>query len=675
VVGVVITGLYLQEDSTEQTPQKDTPTERTTKDERREPSATPEATVDQADIDREITRIDVNGRLNFPEDVPSRPVSLTISFLKTGNELPETILNKLESEDLETLSKRYFQTVSEQEPNQISREFIQSSRQSRTIRTNKDGTFRLENVPSGIYQAMVDSDDWQGQTSRRYFMASGRTETMVLDVNQIETLTGRVMDENGNSIAGAIVTSEQFNLRSRTNDKGEFVLSGIPGNESPGTITVTKPGFSDKTLQIESSEEKPLSIVLEAESPARLTVEVVDGNNNPVSNGYVYLVPLYMETPPLKRISEKPIDSIDFNELSNTRWVKRLSGAGSVTFSELRPGPYQAMLIGSEYVASPKPIDLSAGQDASLRVEAARGVDVTVRFTNQETGEPLTGIRPLFKAYGSSGRRLSPGLQISEIPEPGTVRGTLPPGTEELRIELNAEGSFQAVPKQVTFQRDDFPDLQVNVRLDERTTTSDSYRDVQFELTPERMQRSELLDNLQRAQINFWQKATPQVVSFRESGGRELFERSHSIPTGDYRIYGSFKTIDDRFVVLSEESIKPGEGTQTLSLRPVRAGSVTVEAPRSLLASISIIRLGMVPFEIQNPDGNPPGPREYPTTLVNTINPQRATTQFQYVPVNNPLNLIIRKDLKNNGGGGQTDFSIRELSPLSPGESRSITLR
>lgn len=675
LVVVIGTGLYFQDRTTEEPTSQQSPEDTVRETDREEPPASQKTRVSDPETPETESRLTVDGRILFPEGSPPRPLRVEITYLKTKTTLSNRLKSRLDSVGFDRMTKLYFQELSERAPDQINSDVIEQSRRVRTVRSDTRGRFRLQNTPSGVYRARVKAKEWSGETDRLYYLSSGRNRTIEFPVTPVVKLTGQVTDQAGVPISGATVESEKHASRTRTDENGQFTLGGLPSGSSPGSIEVSKQGFEAKTVSVDSiatGEESSVNVTLRSRGQSRLTVQVLDDMGNPVGNGLVHLVPLYLDEPPLKdELSSGLLKGSDLADLRSSRWVQSIR-TGSARFDDLRPGPYQATLLRSDYVARPKTVKLGADEERELELRAAKSQAVTVRFMDEETGDPLGRIQPLFSAFDQSGRRLAPGLQVTEIPDPGVVKGVVPPKTHRLTVELNAQGEYRVTPGEVEFARSDFPDLTVRARLEEREETISPYQNVGLRLDRSRSDFDP--ETMTRVQVNFWNE-DPPVVSYRETGGPELFDQTHRIRFGDYRVFGAIKTPGSRYTFLEPERIERSGKNQNFSFRPRLAGTLRVRASSGTLSSLSMIRLGLVPFEITNPDGNPPGPREYPVPLVRTLNAERTTAKFQYVPPNQELNLIVRKDFqKGNGGSDEKAFSIRKIPPLSPGETRTFSL-
>ncbi|MFB6345198.1 MAG: hypothetical protein ABEK50_05410, partial [bacterium] len=198
--------------------------------------------------------------------------------------------------------------------------------------------------------------------------------------------------------------------------------------------------------------------------------------------------------------------------------------------NNLRPGPYQVMLMRSDYLAKPRTLKLSADRTKTVELRASKSQQVTVRFIDKASGKPLRRVRPLFSSFDQSGKRLAPGLQVNEIPQPGVVEGVVPPNTHRLKIDLNVPEGYSVTPSEVEFGRDEFPEITVNAEVQESKEDVSPYQNVLLNLD-ESDQNGLTADDVIRAQVNFWNKES-SVISYRETGGKELLDRTHNVKYG-----------------------------------------------------------------------------------------------------------------------------------------------
>ena len=77
------------------------------------------------------------------------------------------------------------------------------------------------------------------------------------------TLAGTVVEANGAAIDGAAVVCD-CGAMSRTNSLGVFSMSVVAGTHQ---VTVTKPGFVERTLSVDASMDVMITVALEAEPP------------------------------------------------------------------------------------------------------------------------------------------------------------------------------------------------------------------------------------------------------------------------------------------------------------------------------------------------------------------------------------------------------------------------
>lgn len=110
-------------------------------------------------------------------------------------------------------------------------------------------------------------------------------------------VTGKVTDEDGEPIIGALVKSKGSNITATTNAKGEFVLN-LDSNLSKQKLAIGYIGFKQKEVEIKANE--PLRVALEQDA-STLSEVVVTGFGNRVakrqSTSAVQSIPDYASEP------------------------------------------------------------------------------------------------------------------------------------------------------------------------------------------------------------------------------------------------------------------------------------------------------------------------------------------------------------------------------------------
>ena len=114
-------------------------------------------------------------------------------------------------------------------------------------------------------------------------------ETWLVAVSTRASLTGRVLDERGNGIAGAYVLTEPRGFESQADDKGRYTLPWLPAGEL-GVVAVA-PGWAPlrgARVELVEGGEHELDLQLAERLPQGLvTVTVTDPKGEPVADALV----------------------------------------------------------------------------------------------------------------------------------------------------------------------------------------------------------------------------------------------------------------------------------------------------------------------------------------------------------------------------------------------------
>ena len=132
---------------------------------------------------------------------------------------------------------------------------------------------------------------------------SGRTElTLVLDhlADRTQTLSGRILDDAGNGVVGAVVELGRLGTRSVQDGWFHFDMAreepfeNWRGDRLPARITAASPGFLPVALEVpfdaNGEPQWPGEIALQlAQRPLSISGRVVDQNGQPIEGALVFL--------------------------------------------------------------------------------------------------------------------------------------------------------------------------------------------------------------------------------------------------------------------------------------------------------------------------------------------------------------------------------------------------
>ncbi|HUR82647.1 MAG TPA: carboxypeptidase regulatory-like domain-containing protein [Thermoanaerobaculia bacterium] len=221
--------------------------------------------------------------------------------------------------------------------------------------TSDDGSFVLENVPSGAMNLIANANGYSA-ARLNVDVEEGKTlNDVVLELEQGTRLTGRVTGSNGSGLADVTVAVQPSatgtfamtgSLRRATTDaNGEYTLDGLnPGEE---TIQFSHAKYSgvSKTVMLKGKDNK-LDVTLEGGST--ITGVVVTDTGAPVADAEVGA----------------------FSAGAGGRSA-RTNASGTFELEGLRPGRYRFTASKSGYVeASQSDVDISASTPIRLVLQS-----------------------------------------------------------------------------------------------------------------------------------------------------------------------------------------------------------------------------------------------------------------------------------------------------------------
>jgi len=160
--------------------------------------------------------------------------------------------------------------------------------------SRSDGSFALSGLPSGEVTVRADHDDLGKAEARVRTAAAAAAETIELRLSRGLELTGRVVDPDGQPVAGAIVecmaeqgAANRWFTFARTDAQGVFVAANCP---MAGTIMVTiRAQDFEELVRRRVDPRGDLLLQLQRMAPAtvRITARVVDPDGRAVANASV----------------------------------------------------------------------------------------------------------------------------------------------------------------------------------------------------------------------------------------------------------------------------------------------------------------------------------------------------------------------------------------------------
>lgn len=226
--------------------------------------------------------------------------------------------------------------------------------------TEPDGTFLVEGVEPGTYAVTVAAVGYRNADVPQVTVAND-SDVPAIDV-RLEagrTVRGRVIDANGNGIAGALVmTSPSGTVQSgrdaipASSDVNGTFLVTAPA-EGPIDLTAVAAGFPPARA-VGLLPQDGVDVVLHAPRPGRIRVAVIDAHGLPVPGARVSCraVPDYLGAGYMSFLDATPPTASD----------------GVTTVSSLAPGAYEVVIAGAQKRTTSRSVTLAEGAEADVAV-------------------------------------------------------------------------------------------------------------------------------------------------------------------------------------------------------------------------------------------------------------------------------------------------------------------
>jgi len=336
------------------------------------------------------------------------------------------------------------------------RAILAGSRDTRLVTTDAQGTFEFRDLPAGRWEITASKAGFVtmrfGQlrpfeAGRPIELADAQVmERVNFSLPRGAAITGRVLDEFGDPVAGARVQALRYQLvqgtrrlapigiMAQSDDTGAFRLFGLmPGDyyvsamlralpvDDPDEVTGYAPTYYPGTGSVTEAQPVPLAVAEEASisfalmpvRTARVSGNVLNSTGGPLTGGTVMLVSTDSTGAPPAAFGAG----------------NRIRPDGTFTITNVAPGAYTLTATSG---------DPRRGADADSELGSApvtvAGQDLTGITVVTGRGATLTGI--ISGARGSAAKLPAAGLQITAQPVP--FERSL--GNRPARV--NADGTF-----------------------------------------------------------------------------------------------------------------------------------------------------------------------------------------------------------------------------------------
>jgi hypothetical protein len=383
--------------------------------------------------------------------------------------------------------------------------------QAQTIGSQSDGIFRFESVPQGNYFLSAEASGyvtaggrWRAQ---RLAVSSGQQITgVVVQLNPQGAISGKVLDENGQSVPGATVQAYttyvmrgRLQLRRGTSvnagKNGEFTLKKL----NPGKYYISaepeEPGRKPRTRKERTAPDATETRDVPASAPGGFVrtfypsaldvqsatpLDIVAGQPTTEADIRLRRATTYQVAGRIAQVDGalsratvllSPRDTLDSNVLGMSA---RLADDGTFKIKNVLPGSYTLWLIGTY-----SPGESSSNRQGGFRLLGRQDIDVSASNIAGVVLSltPAVNLTGHVTADGIDRQRLAQ-LRVNFVPAGQVMLGTfqsaavdgngdfvlpnLAPGTYSVRVNNPPAGTYL---KEVTYNRQDITASGLDVSL------------------------------------------------------------------------------------------------------------------------------------------------------------------------------------------------------------------
>ncbi|MEK7484376.1 MAG: carboxypeptidase-like regulatory domain-containing protein, partial [Planctomycetota bacterium] len=208
----------------------------------------------------------------------------------------------------------------------------------------ESGLFQIEGVPEGTFQLRVEAPGFLPLTLS-FPIKQGETLNKEIELERGFELKGRVLDANHQPVPLAKVSVLRESivdiLTERTNERGEFIIQGLPG-ANPVFLKVSKEGYTqsleemNQPIFIKTDHQSPTEVTLTLKSSPTLQGTVINARGQGVSGAKLTLISQSV----LSSETSKPVCSTEAS--GQFEWISVTAGNYQVQIEHPEYAPYQS---------------------------------------------------------------------------------------------------------------------------------------------------------------------------------------------------------------------------------------------------------------------------------------------------------------------------------------------
>jgi beta-lactamase regulating signal transducer with metallopeptidase domain/protocatechuate 3,4-dioxygenase beta subunit len=162
-----------------------------------------------------------------------------------------------------------------------------------SVTTDAQGKWRFDSVPVSKSDVFVEMSHPAFQPNRRslprsgFGLRPGEQPVAKIEMQRGVTVTGRVTDDEGNPIAGALIRTKFLNDRreAKTNDSGEYLLVGCEPRMARIVVSAKGRAIDMKEVRIDPSMDP---VDFQMKPGGKVRIRVLDAQGNPVAKARIF---------------------------------------------------------------------------------------------------------------------------------------------------------------------------------------------------------------------------------------------------------------------------------------------------------------------------------------------------------------------------------------------------
>lgn len=255
-------------------------------------------------------------------------------------------------------------------------------------KTGADGSYLIQAIEPGTYKVRARCAGYRSFKGGEVAIADGpTTEQAPIVLERGFAITGRVVDPDGNAVAGASVSAtagfpDLAAKRTKSDTDGYFEIAGLEDK----SYNVSAKATNYSPANAKDVAAGAVDMVLKLQKTASFSGVVIDAATGmPVSSFGVKL------TPKARNFQLHDFSLEDLSRMSTSGEVHRFQSAGGeFRVDGFNPGDYTCSVTADDFIAYEGPVKLRSGADEVVEISLDRGGAIE-GYVRDSQGQPIKG--------------------------------------------------------------------------------------------------------------------------------------------------------------------------------------------------------------------------------------------------------------------------------------------